>query len=61
MTHAGVAEASVLIKNGVDVNADALVVSAETVQLVRKVGSGNAADLPAYVVEKDKTLPVVAG
>jgi hypothetical protein len=61
MTHAGVAEASVLIKNGVDVNADALVVSAETVQLVRSVGSGNAADLPAYVVEKDRTLPVVAG
>jgi len=38
---------------------DALLVPAETVHSVRNVGSGNAAELATYVVEKGKPFLVV--
>src|SRR5215475_13930040 len=38
---------------------DVLLVPAETVHAVRNVGSGNAAELATYVVEKDKPFLVV--
>jgi quercetin dioxygenase-like cupin family protein len=39
---------------------DVLLVPAETVHAVRNVGSGNAAELATYFVEKDKPFLVVA-
>jgi quercetin dioxygenase-like cupin family protein len=39
---------------------EALMVPAETVHAVRNVGSGNAAELATYVVEKGKPLLVLA-
>jgi len=39
---------------------DALMVPAETVHSVRNVGSGNAAELATYVVEKGKPFIVLA-
>jgi quercetin dioxygenase-like cupin family protein len=39
---------------------DALLVPAETVHAVRNVGTGNAAELATYVVEKGKPLVVLA-
>jgi quercetin dioxygenase-like cupin family protein len=39
---------------------DALMVPAETVHAVKNVGSGNAAELATYVVEKGKPLIVLA-
>ncbi len=38
---------------------DVLLVPAETVHAVRNVGSGNAAELATYVVEKGKPFLVV--
>ena len=38
---------------------DVLLVPAETIHAVRNVGSGNAAELATYVVEKGKPFPVV--
>jgi quercetin dioxygenase-like cupin family protein len=38
---------------------DALMVPADTVHSVRNVGTGNAAELATYVVEKDKPFLVV--
>jgi quercetin dioxygenase-like cupin family protein len=38
---------------------EALTVPAETVHAVRNVGTGNAAELATYVVEKDKPFLVV--
>ena len=38
---------------------EVLLVPAETVHAVRNVGSGNAAELATYVVEKDKPFLVV--
>jgi len=38
---------------------DVLLVPAETVQALRNVGSGNAAELATYFVEKDKPFLVV--
>jgi quercetin dioxygenase-like cupin family protein len=38
---------------------DVLLVPAETIHAVRNVGSGNAAELATYVVEKGKPLVVL--
>jgi quercetin dioxygenase-like cupin family protein len=38
---------------------DVLLVPAETIHAVRNVGSGNAAELATYFVEKDKPFLVV--
>ena len=40
---------------------DVLFIPAETVHAVRNVGSGNAAELGTYVVEKGKPLLTLAG
>jgi hypothetical protein len=42
-----------------DLQHDVLLVPAETVHAVRSVGSGNAAELATYLVEKGKPFIVV--